>query len=470
MSSQSRARCEILISEDSKHMTQLDDAVTKFHRLLESPTYADLGWATALHEQMDKSGLTVSGRPVSHVLRPHFLTKRQYNNLIRASQTLGSAVTRVKKLALSNPALLQRIELLPAEKMLASVDPGYSYFPVASLPETQVQNGTLHFLNYSADVPAGLAMTEVLSDLFYDAAPVREFRKGTKLLKFDATLSLLEALLQAYKEFGGTRKPNIAIIEFRQPFESLESREFALLRQRFMQHGYTVEVVHPEMLEYRNGRLRSGEYQIDVVYRGIRAQEFLIRYDLQHPLVRAYRDRAVCMVNSFQSEIADKQALFDLLTDQEITGRFPAAERRAIQEYIPWTRMVTSTKTSYQDRSVDLPEFILKNRENLILKPNDDAGERHTVRGWESDESSWHRALRQAMRSPYVVQEKVYSPALTFPVYQWGQMEMREMNVEVHPHLYLGKMNGCSSYVTEARNGGFSMASGLAPTFLLEGK
>ncbi len=451
-------------------MTQLDDAVTKYHRLLESPAYSDLGWAKALHDQMEEVGLTVSGRPVSHVLRPHLLTKRQYNNLTKASQTLSSAVARVKKLALSNPTLLQRIELLPAEKMLAAVDPGYTYFPVASRPDTHVQNGTLRFLNYSADVPTGVAMTEALSDLFYETPLVKEFRKTTKLLKFDATQSLLEAILLAYKEFGGSKKPNIAILEFRQPFESLESREFSLLRARFIKYGYATEVVHPETLEYRNGVLRSGDFVIDLVYRGIRAQEFLIRYDLQHPLVRAYRARSVCLVNSFQSEIADKQAIFDLLTDESITARFPVAERRAIDEYIPWTRVVASTKTSYQRRSVDLPEFILKNRENLILKPNDDAGERHSIRGWESDESSWHRALRQAMRSPYVVQEKVSVPATMFPIYQWGQMEMREMSVEVHPHLYVGKMNGCSSYVSEARGGGFSMVSGLAPTFVLEGR
>ena len=79
---------------------------------------------------------------------------------------------------------------------------------------------------------------------------------------------------------------------------------------------------------------------IDLIFRRVKVQEFLVRFDLSHPLLRAYRDRAVCMVNSFRSELAQKKAIFDLLTDEDITADFPAAERKAIKEFVPWTRVV----------------------------------------------------------------------------------------------------------------------------------
>jgi hypothetical protein len=65
---------------------------------------------------------------------------------------------------------------------------------------------------------------------------------------------------------------------------------------------------HPEQLEYRNRVLRKGNFEINVVYRRLGVQEFLLRFDLSHPLVQAYRDRAVCVVNSFRSELAHKKA------------------------------------------------------------------------------------------------------------------------------------------------------------------
>src|SRR5262249_38272437 len=147
------------------------------------------------------------------------------------------------------------------------------------------------------------------------------------------------------KDFGGKqKKPNIAIVEFRQTFQSSELSEYALLAEMFTREGCSTQIVSPDQLEYRNGQLRHGEFSIDIVFRRVKLQEFLVRFDLGHPLVRAYKDRAVCMVNNFRSEIGAKKAVFDLLTDDEVTAKFPAAEKRAIKDFIPWTRMVHAAK------------------------------------------------------------------------------------------------------------------------------
>jgi hypothetical protein len=52
-----------------------------------------------------------------------------------------------------------------------------------------------------------------------------------------------------------------------------------------------------------------------------------------------------------------------------------------------------------------------------------------------------------------------------FPLVTYGHMEFREMQVDVHPHAYLGKVLGCSSWVSSGS--GFSSAAGLVPTFVL---
>ena len=167
--------------------------------------------------------------------------------------------------------------------------------------------------------------------------------------------------------------------------------------------------------------LRRGDFAIDLIWRRVKVQEFLLRYDLSHPLVRAYREGTVCVVNSFRSELAHKKAIFDLLTDEAITASFPTAEKKAIRQYIPWTRVVSASKTVYRTRPCDLPDFILKNREKLVLKPNDESGENHTIRGWETDDAGWDRALKRAMRIPYVVQEKVEAIHAQFPLFRYGE-------------------------------------------------
>ena len=176
--------------------------------------------------------------------------------------------------------------------------------------------------------------------------------------KLPGTNILLQAILKTYKEWGGkNKKPNIAILEFRQPFQTAESGESALIAQMFRREGHAVEVVSPDQLEYRNGVLGHGEFPVELIFRRIKVQEFLVRFDLTHPLLRAYQDHAVCVVNSFRSEIGQKKAIFDLLTDEEITADFPAVERKALQELIPWTRVVRETKTRYKKKAGGSPGF-----------------------------------------------------------------------------------------------------------------
>ncbi len=451
-------------------MSQMGEAIARYHRILEAEPYRDLAWAHELQETMKQQKLSLGGRPVSPVLRPHFLSRRQYTTMAKAAETLMSAIDRLERLALGNPVLLARMQLLPAEKMLAAVDPGYPFLAVTSLLDTHLNNGTLRFVEYNSETPVGIAYTGQLSELFYDAPPMREFRKRYKLAKLGGAKPLLGALLKSYKEWGGKKKPRIGILEFRQPFQTSESSENLLLAEYFRSQGYATEVLSADQLDYRNGVLSRDGFAIDLVFRRLRVQEFLVRFDLGHPLLRAYRDGVACVVNNFRSELAQKRAIFDLLTDETVTASFPAAERRAIREFVPWTRVVSAAKATYQGAPIDLPEFIMKEQAKLVLRPNDDNPDLPTFRGAEVDASRWERALRVAMRSPYVAQEVVEPVRSLFPMLTYGHLEMRELNVEVHPHAYLGKVQGASTWLTGGGPNGFSTLAGVAPTFLIETK
>ena len=449
-------------------MSQLDDAVAKYNKSLENGPSSDVAWIEALHESMENAGLVAGGRLICPFLRPNFISRRQFESLVKTGESLIGAIDRMEQMVLANPALLARLDLLPAEKMLASIDPGYQALEVAARLDTHLSNGSLHFVQYNADSPTGGGYADALADLFYETPPMRELRKKYALTKIGSRKHLLQALLKSYKQFGGTKKPKIAIVEFRPSFQSGES-EYELFRDSFREEGYAVEIVPPEQLEFRNGVLRRGSFEIDLVYRRLGVQEFLIRFDLSHPLVQAYRSHAVCVVNSFRSELAHKKAMFGLLTDEPLTAQFPAAERKAIREHVPWTRLVHAGKTTYGEKTIDLMEYITQNREKLALKPNDDYSDLHTYFGWEMDAADWERALKQATRAPYVVQERVDPVRSVFPVMSFGNLEFREMQVDVHPHAYLGKVQGCSSWLTTGK-AGFSSASGIVPTFILDSK
>src|SRR6185503_15297509 len=134
-------------------MTLVSEAIARYHKLIESEPYIDLAWAHALQER--KKALKLDNGPLSPVLRPHFLTNRDYTALSKASETLLTAIERMEELALSSPALLARIQLLPAERMLAAVEPGYSSLGVSGTLHAQMNDGSFRFAGHTAETPAG---------------------------------------------------------------------------------------------------------------------------------------------------------------------------------------------------------------------------------------------------------------------------------------------------------------------------
>jgi hypothetical protein len=450
-------------------MSVLDDAVARYQKILDGPAFKNGNWIQAVQDKGASLKLLPDGRPVCPVLRPHLISRKQFDAIAKAAELLYAAMERLSGLAMASPALLNRLAMVPAERMLAAADPRYPQLAVTCLLQARTSGLGFRFADSDTTNGIGLAYGEPLGAAFFDAPPVKEWRKKYKLTRTGSQKKLLQSVLSAYKGSGKKKFPRIAIVETRPPFKNNPAPGNELLAEYFRQSGYPTEVVTPDQLDYRGGSLCRGDFGIEIVYRRISAQEFLFRFELAHPLVRAYRDGAICMVNSFRAEILQKRAMLALLTDDLVVSKFPAAERKAIRDHVPWSRVVANAKTiDPKGTSVDLPEYILANRDKLVLLPNDNATDMHSYRGWETGEAAWNRALTTALRSPYVVQQRVQSARALFPLWQPGKMEMKELEVDVTPHLLAGKVDGCTAAVRDATSS-FSTLSGLAPAFILEG-
>src|SRR5260370_18711191 len=136
-------------------MSQLDEAIARYHKILESDSLRDLAWVTELHARMEAEKLSFGGRLICPFLRPHFITRRQYDSLVKTGETLISAVDRMQQTVLENPALLAQLERLPPEKMLAAINPRYKTLQITCRLHSHLNSGSLHLVQYNADSPTG---------------------------------------------------------------------------------------------------------------------------------------------------------------------------------------------------------------------------------------------------------------------------------------------------------------------------
>ena len=101
---------------------------------------------------------------------------------------------------------------------------------------------------------------------------------GTRDVTYHRTIPpLLAALLESYRDWGGTASPpTIAIVDWRDvPTWS----EFELLRDAFVEAGVPTVVCDPRDLTFEGGVLRAEGRSIDLVYRRVLINDILARPD-----------------------------------------------------------------------------------------------------------------------------------------------------------------------------------------------
>jgi uncharacterized circularly permuted ATP-grasp superfamily protein len=280
---------------------------------------------------------------------------------------------------------------------------------------------------------------------------------------------MLKLLVDCHEEFLGRkpeRAPQIAIIDLKgMPTQN----EFELFREYFVAHGYPSIIASPDQLEFTNGRLRVGDFEIDIVYKRLLVNEYLPVMD-QHPaLLNAYRARAICMVNSFRSKLIHKKALFAVLTDARYASLFAASELAMIKKHVPWTRPVRAEKSDYQGQEIDLLQFIADRRDRLVLKPNDDYGGHGIYIGWNTDEIAWNEAIHSALANgDYLVQERVPTAREVFPALtEDGQMSFAEQLVDLDPLLFNGKVGSAFTRLSSNELANVTAGGGMVPTFVI---
>jgi len=420
----------------------LQDAIQTYHDLL-TPELA-LESQEQLDAQLRRQGLFFGSRPLCTVLRPRFLTYPQYRYLQTDIRPLLRAFDKSYHAALADKEVRAQFGLFPWEEMLMEVDPGYPYpTPVSRLDAFYVTaDDSLYFTEYNAEVPAASAYNDVLSEVFYGLPITREFLHKYEIRSLPTRYRVMHALLDAFSHWAGrSTKPRLAILDWDDvPTYS----EFRLFMDYFRSQGLECIICTPQEMEYRQGKLFVGDFHVNLIYKRILITELVERGGLDHPVVRAVRDGSVCMVNPFRCKLLYKKASLAVLSDECNEHLFDEVEQRSIQKHIPWTRTVAERYTAYGGEKVDLIPFVLQNKDRMVLKPNDDYGGHGIVLGWLVDDSAWHAAVYNALRSPHVVQERVPIPSEPYPSIVDGELKIYDRMLDTAPFIFYGDyVDGC---------------------------
>ncbi|MDL1898474.1 hypothetical protein FBQ82_19690 [Anaerolineae bacterium CFX7] len=188
----------------------LHQAIETYHNLL-TPDVARESWAQ-LQDQTKRRGLYFGTRDVVTVLRPRFLTTEQYHFLQNAIRSVMPAFRKAYHAALADETVRAQFRLNDWEERMVTEKFGFQEpSPSARMDSFYLpEQGIVQFTEYNAEIPAAQAYTDVLSQVFYGLRVMGEFQKQYEVRPLPTRNQMLHALLDAWRQWGGTTRPNIA--------------------------------------------------------------------------------------------------------------------------------------------------------------------------------------------------------------------------------------------------------------------
>jgi hypothetical protein len=448
------------------------DAITCYHDLLSSGSMLAADSQASLEKSQQLRGLHFGTRPVCTVLRPRFLSPAQYRLLHDAVKTLLPAFQAIHQRALAEVGFRAQFRMLDWENELLAVDPGFpDPSPTSRFDSFFASDDELFFTEFNTETPAGAGYSDALTELFYGLPVFQEFQRRFHVWPIPARPGVLHALTDSFKQWQGNTSdaPRIAILDWR---EVPTFSEFVLFYDYFRSMGIETRIVDPREVEYRDGKLTAGDYHITLIYKRVLISELIERGGMEHPVVRAVRDHAVCMVNSFRCKILFKKASLAVLSDERNAAMFTPEQQAAIAKHIPWTRVLEPRNTVIDGAEIDLVPWASHNKDQLVLKPNDDYGGKGIVLGWAVDQRAWDDAIQVALATPYVVQRKVKVPYEAFPSFENNGLHVLDRMLDTNPYVVFGAfMHGCLTRIsTEALVNVTAGGGSTVPTFLVESR
>jgi hypothetical protein len=396
----------------------------------------------SLREWMLERELRIDDRPLCMVLRPHLVAEDDFEHQTQTAEHVMSAIYKVHDALLSD----RELNLRHLEKFHDWIG------DLLHLDERPVADGAImrldsslartehHFIELNADMPQGMGHNDGLIGFFQRLDAYAEFAKRYRIRPMRLEQTTLDTLLGVWREWGGSDKPTIGIVTRRDDEVRLSSLEID--RQYCAEHGIDAVIADPSELEFERGRLRSEGVEIDLVHRVIGTAECLASRDEVAPLLDALREGAVCMVNSFRSELLGHKAIFALLTDPSYDFGFNPREHETIRTHVPWTRqMVDGKATDPHGNEVDLVEFVVEHRDRLVLKPTHDFGGHGVRLGWRESDSEWEDSMRKAIDSDYIAQHRVELRREEYPTMS-APIERETYYEDTDPFLFRGRLGG----------------------------
>ncbi len=294
---------------------------------------------------------------------------------------------------------------------------------------------------------------------------IRELAGLPAFVGVDTFAPLAALITRTCEELGAA--PSAAVIGTpREWGTDVPLRHFDFQVDELRQHG--IDAVHLDFEELLTGLGLPGRLN-----RPLGIAEFTLYdstvggYDISP--VRPALDAGFRVIPSASSWLVHTKRILAMVS--EGLPWMSAADHELVRRYVPWTRQLRDHPVSWRDGTHGMPELLVSEQENFILKgATGDAG-REVVFGARTSQEDWGKLVDDGVRSGYFIAQEVV-PTTPVPVdvmvTDEGDVERVPATMVVSPFCVGGTPTGCfARFVPDAEPGVISALSNARLSCLL---
>lgn len=182
------------------------------------------------------------------------------------------------------------------------------------------------------------------------------------------------------------------------------------IKLRLKEAGYNVIICSQKEAEFKDNMLTVNGREINILYRAFLCDDALYNPEEVQAIVQAFQAGNLELLTGFHTELYGNKGNLVFLSDPNYSHFFTNEELDLVKRCIPWTRFLKDIVTSEDNLDVEGMEYLLKNKDKLVIKATIGYGGNEVFLGWKYNESDWKKIVLDLLNSDivHVVQERVY--------------------------------------------------------------
>ena len=378
-------------------------------------------------EKVNNSNAIYKGEPIPVTYQGLFYDEESKEDFQNMSNILMSITRKITKEYVENEEYRKLFKFSNELEKLIVHDPGYD-IPVPICRYDVFYNGKdkFKFVEFNTDGSSAMNEDNTLGQILLETEAMKEFGNKYKLTNVDLINKWAEKSYNIYRKFKGeSKKPNVAIVDSLEIGTPYEFREF---KKAYEKLGLNCEIVDVKDLEYKNGKLVHGNFEIDLVYRRIVTVELMRIIEEVQPFIDAYMDNAFMMLGSFRSQIMHYKPTYKIFRLEETRKLLTEEENLFLEKSIPYTE---DFETEEDFKKVS------ENKNDYILKPSDDYASHGIYTGRDHSKEEFDKILREIIGTGYIYQEYYDMDPIKFVEFKEdGKLEINDFGAVLGMFIY----------------------------------